>query len=65
MLSFGNGNGSMKIDLCYSNRTSNFRTYRIVVNERGSITDISIHYPANTSSIIKLGYLSVRQEVEI
>ncbi len=36
------------------------RTYRIVVNERVSITDVSIYYAENTESILKLGYLSVR-----
>ncbi|CAF4894103.1 unnamed protein product, partial [Rotaria sp. Silwood2] len=35
------------------------KTYRIVVDERVSITDISIHYDENIHSIIKLGYLSI------
>ncbi|CAF4400103.1 unnamed protein product, partial [Rotaria sordida] len=35
------------------------KTYRIVVNERVSITDILIHYDENIHSIIKLGYLSI------
>ncbi|CAF4382635.1 unnamed protein product, partial [Adineta steineri] len=35
------------------------KTYRGSVNERKSITDISICYEKNVDSIIKLGYLSV------
>ncbi|CAF0799991.1 unnamed protein product [Rotaria sordida] len=35
------------------------KTYRIVVNERVSITDILIHYDENIHSTIKLGYLSI------
>ena len=40
------------------------RTYRIVVNERVSITDISIYYAHNIDSIIKLGYISVRKRLQ-
>ncbi|CAF1323401.1 unnamed protein product [Adineta steineri] len=36
------------------------KTYRVSVNERKSITDISICYEKNVDSIIKLGYLSIR-----
>jgi hypothetical protein len=37
----------------------NYRTYRLEITERVTITDISIHYNENMDSTIKLGYLSV------
>lgn len=54
-------------DVCivfHCSSTSLFRTYRIVVNERVSITDVSIRYVENLDATIKLGYLSVRQSSE-
>ena len=36
------------------------RTYRLVIDQHVTVTDVSISYDGTSSTSIKLGYLSVR-----